>query len=46
MSLLVKLTYEKDLKDIFDLSNDILVRQNWINTDPIKWDDHVVWFSE
>lgn len=45
MSLLVKLASEKDLKDIFDLSNDILVRQNSINTAPIKWNDHVAWFS-
>ncbi len=45
MALLVELASKKDIKDIFDLSNDPLVRQNSINSDPIKWRDHVVWFS-
>lgn len=35
----------KDATIIFNLSNDRLVRANSINTDPIKWGDHLDWFS-
>lgn len=35
----------KDATIIFNLSNDRLVRANSINTEPIKWGDHLDWFS-
>lgn len=35
----------KDATIIFNLANDRLVRANSINTEPIKWGDHLDWFS-
>lgn len=35
----------KDSTIIFNLSNDRLVRANSIHTEPIKWGDHLDWFS-
>lgn len=35
----------KDASLVFNLSNDRLVRANSINTEPIKWGDHLDWFS-
>ena len=35
----------RDMKPVFDLANDPLVRENSIHTDPIPWKDHVVWFN-
>ena len=31
----------KDIKDIFELSNDNVVRKNSINQDKIIWENHV-----
>ena len=36
---------EKDMKDIFNLSNRDYVRQYSINKDKIKWIDHINWFN-
>lgn len=35
----------KDIKDIFELSNDNVVRKNSINQDKITWENHVKWFQ-
>lgn len=35
---------ERDMKAVFELSNDMQVRANSINTEPIKWENHVKWF--
>ena len=37
---------EKDCLDIFNLSNDKIVRNNSLNTERINWEDHVKWFNE
>ena len=34
-----------DIRDVFNLSNSIDVRENSINTREIRWEDHVEWFS-
>lgn len=34
----------KDMKSVFDLSNDPIVRRNSINTVSIPWEQHVKWF--
>ena len=33
------------MKNVFDLSNDDLVRQNSIHHEKIKWENHVEWFK-
>lgn len=40
----IKLATIEDEKDIFDLSNDDLVRANSFNQNKIKWEDHKNWF--
>ena len=35
----------EDIKNVFDLSNDHLVRANSINREQIKWTDHEKWFT-
>lgn len=35
-----------DMKNVFELSNDKLVRKNSINSNAIIWDEHVKWFNE
>jgi RimJ/RimL family protein N-acetyltransferase len=45
IKLSINLASEKDIKDIFDLSNDSIVRQYSIHTNQINWDDHIAWFS-
>lgn len=35
-----------DMKDVFDLSNDDLVRQNSFNQEKISWEDHQIWFKK
>ena len=35
----------EDVKFLFDLSNDPLVRRNSANSKPIEWDGHVKWYS-
>lgn len=34
-----------DMKNVFELSNDDLVRQNSIHTEKIDWETHVEWFK-
>lgn len=45
-NVFLRLATIKDTKDIFELSNDQMVRQNSINKSKISWDDHVVWFTK
>lgn len=35
----------KDITNVFDLSNDDVVRQNSINKEKIVWENHVNWFN-
>lgn len=35
-----------DIKKVFLLSNDDTVRQNSINQQKIKWENHVAWFND
>lgn len=37
---------ERDATLIFNLSNERIVRTNSINQSPIKWNEHLEWFSE
>ncbi|MCK9280014.1 MAG: bifunctional UDP-2,4-diacetamido-2,4,6-trideoxy-beta-L-altropyranose hydrolase/GNAT family N-acetyltransferase [Melioribacteraceae bacterium] len=37
---------EEDSKNLFDLSNEPIVRENSINPAPIKWEYHQEWFSK
>ena len=41
----VRFADKSDIKNVFELSNDDLVRANSINTNKILWDDHVNWFN-
>lgn len=36
----------EDVKDVFDLSNDELVRKNSFKQKKIKWEDHQKWFKD
>ena len=40
-----RIASEKDIKDVFDLSNEEQVRQNSINKEKITYLAHVEWFS-
>lgn len=42
----IRLADSDDIKKVFELSNDMVVRENSINQNPIKWDEHVKWFNE
>lgn len=42
---IIKLAAIDDMKDVFDLSNDDLVRQNSFNQDEIDWENHQKWFK-
>ena len=42
----IRLANKDDIKKVFDLSNDDVVRNNSINKNKIEWEDHVKWFSE
>ncbi len=42
----IRLANETDIKQVFELSNDELVRANSINKDKIEWEDHVNWFNQ
>lgn len=42
---LIRLAAIEDIKDVFDLSNDDVVRKNSINQEKIKWEDHIQWFN-
>lgn len=41
----IRLANESDIKKVYELSNDDLVRANSINKNKILWDDHVKWFG-
>ena len=36
---------EADIKSVFDLSNDPVVRKSSIHCEPIAWDCHVTWYA-
>ena len=37
---------QSDIKNVFDLTNEENVRENSINTEPVKWENHQNWFQE
>ena len=41
----IRLANENDIKKVYELSNDDLVRLNSINKSKILWEDHEKWFS-
>ncbi len=41
----IELAKIEDMKNVFDLSNDELVRQNSFNQEKINWDNHQAWFQ-
>jgi len=41
----IKLATLEDMKDVFNLSNDSVVRMNSINPEPIIWENHINWFK-
>jgi RimJ/RimL family protein N-acetyltransferase len=41
----LKIATIQDMKDIFELSNDDLVRKNSFNQKKIEWEEHQVWFK-
>ncbi len=43
---IIRLAEPRDIKNVFDLSNDDTVRLVSMNPEKIKWDDHVKWFNE
>ncbi|MCF7800170.1 GNAT family N-acetyltransferase [Candidatus Babeliales bacterium] len=42
----IRLVKKEDVKNIFDLANDLIVRQNSFHPEFISWQDHVKWFEE
>lgn len=42
----IKLATIEDMKDVFDLSNDDLVRANSFNQEKIEWKNHQKWFEQ
>ena len=46
MTFHFRIASEKDIKDVFHLSNEEQVRQNSINKEKIDYLDHVEWFSK
>ncbi len=42
----IKLADLSDMKDVFELSNDDLVRHNSFNQEKIIWENHVKWFEK
>jgi len=42
---IIKLATENDIKDVFDLSNDPIVRNNSFNSEIILFENHVKWFN-
>lgn len=41
---IIKLAKMDDMKAVFDLSNDELVRANSFNSEKIEWENHQAWF--
>ena len=46
MNLKIELATTSDIKNISDLSNDPIVRQNSLNPNFISWQDHIDWFTK
>lgn len=46
MNLNIRLANINDIKDVFMLANDDIVRANSINTSKIKYDEHERWFKD
>lgn len=44
--LKISLASLDDLNNVFNLSNDLVVRQNSFNSDLIPFDSHVLWFKQ
>ncbi len=44
-SLTTRLANIDDMKSVFDLSNDDIVRANSIHSEKIEWENHIVWFK-
>jgi len=44
--LILRKVIFKDALDIFNLSNDDLVRRNSFNSEKIKWEDHLLWLKK
>lgn len=42
--IVVRLAEARDMQNVFELSNDDVVRANSIHTDKISWEEHVNWF--
>lgn len=42
----IELATRNDIENVFNLSNDILVRKNSFNSYDIKWKDHQRWFKK
>lgn len=42
---IIRLATPADIEKVFQLSNDPVVRANSINTEKIKWEEHVSWFE-
>ena len=43
--ILIRKAEMRDMRKVFDLSNDPVVRANSIDTRPIEWEDHIKWFT-
>lgn len=43
--LVIRRAVEEDVRKVFELSNDPVVRANSIHTEQIAWESHVAWFS-
>ena len=46
MEFILRKANKEDMKDVFNLSNEEIVRQNSINKEQIKWENHVKWFND
>ena len=44
--IIIRTANDGDVKNIFDISNDDLVRSMSIHQNKIAWEDHVKWFSD
>ena len=45
-NLTTRLANINDMKSVFDLSNDDIVRANSIHSEKIKWENHIKWFND
>jgi RimJ/RimL family protein N-acetyltransferase len=46
MSFIIRAARDRDLKAIYDISNDAEVRARSLNSAAIKWEEHVEWFKK